>query len=72
MEPPVRALDMPRITMLIADDVGLGKTTEAGLIVQELHLRHRMRTCLVRVSRWPSGQVAGRDVDAISASSPES
>lgn len=47
LEPLVRAIDMPRIKMLIADDVGLGKTIEAGLIAQELDLRHRMRNCLV-------------------------
>ncbi|MBY5162097.1 DISARM system SNF2-like helicase DrmD [Salsipaludibacter albus] len=47
LEPLVRALDMPRISLLIADDVGLGKTIEAGLIAQELDLRHRMRNCLI-------------------------
>ncbi|MDQ6784012.1 MAG: hypothetical protein M3063_11330, partial [Actinomycetota bacterium] len=35
--------EMPRVNLLIADDVGLGKTIEAGLIVQELLLRHRAR-----------------------------
>jgi hypothetical protein len=38
---------MPRVNLLIADDVGLGKTIEAGLVVQELLLRHRARTVLV-------------------------
>jgi SNF2 family DNA or RNA helicase len=38
---------MPRANLLIADDVGLGKTTEAGLVVQELLLRHRACTVLV-------------------------
>ena len=47
LEPVVRALRMPRTTLLIADDVGLGKTIEAGLVVQELLLRHRARTVLV-------------------------
>jgi superfamily II DNA or RNA helicase len=47
LEPLVRALRMPRTTLLIADDVGLGKTIEAGLVVQELLLRHRARTVLV-------------------------
>ncbi|WP_159181347.1 SNF2-related protein, partial [Klebsiella pneumoniae] len=32
---------------LIADDVGLGKTIEAGLIIQEMLLRHRARTVLI-------------------------
>lgn len=47
LEPVVRALRMPRTTLLIADDVGLGKTIEAGLVLQELLLRHRARTALV-------------------------
>jgi superfamily II DNA or RNA helicase len=47
LEPLVRALRMPRTTLLVADDVGLGKTIEAGLVVQELLLRHRARTVLV-------------------------
>ena len=47
LEPLVRSLDMARVNLLIADDVGLGKTIEAGLVVQELLLRHRARTVLV-------------------------
>jgi superfamily II DNA or RNA helicase len=47
LDPVVRALSMPRVNLLIADDVGLGKTIEAGLVVQELLLRHRARTVIV-------------------------
>jgi SNF2 family DNA or RNA helicase len=47
LDPLVRALDMPRANLLIADDVGLGKTIEAGLVIQELLVRHRARTVLV-------------------------
>jgi superfamily II DNA or RNA helicase len=47
LEPVVRALRMPRTNLLIADDVGLGKTIEAGLVMQELILRHRARSVLV-------------------------
>lgn len=47
LDPVVRAIQMPRANLLIADDVGLGKTIEAGLIIQELLLRHRARTVLV-------------------------
>ncbi len=47
LDPVVRALRMPRATLLIADDVGLGKTIEAGLVAQELILRHRARSILV-------------------------
>jgi SNF2 family DNA or RNA helicase len=47
LDPVVRAIAMPRVNLLIADDVGLGKTIEAGLVLQELILRHRARTALV-------------------------
>ncbi len=47
LDPVVRALSMPRVNLLIADDVGLGKTIEAGLVAQELILRHRVRTILI-------------------------
>jgi superfamily II DNA or RNA helicase len=47
LDPVVRALQVPRVNLLIADDVGLGKTIEAGLVIQELLLRHRARTVLI-------------------------
>lgn len=47
LDPLVRAVQMPRVNLLIADDVGLGKTIEAGLVVQELIVRHRACTVLV-------------------------
>ena len=47
LDPVVRALSMPRVNLLIADDVGLGKTIEAGLVTQELILRHRARRILI-------------------------
>ncbi|MEZ5257879.1 MAG: SNF2-related protein [Ilumatobacteraceae bacterium] len=37
----------PAPTPLIADDVGLGKTIESGLVAQELVLRHRARRILI-------------------------
>ena len=49
LEPLRRALSGARANMLLADDVGLGKTIEAGLVVQELLLRHRAKTVCVVV-----------------------
>ena len=42
-----RALEMPRVNLLLADDVGLGKTIETGLVVQELLARKRIQRILV-------------------------
>lgn len=47
LDPVVRAVQMPRVNLLIADDVGIGKTIEAGLVAQELILRQRVRSILI-------------------------
>lgn len=47
LEPASRAVLMPRVNLLIADDTGLGKTVEAGLVVQEMLARARIRNCLI-------------------------
>jgi len=47
MEPLRKALRLPRVNLFIADDTGLGKTIEAGLIVRELLLRRKVRTIVV-------------------------
>ena len=49
-----KALRLPRVNLLIADDVGAGKTVEAGLILRELLLRRRIDFVLVSA---PAGMV---------------
>ncbi|HOY67832.1 MAG TPA: DISARM system SNF2-like helicase DrmD [Candidatus Ozemobacteraceae bacterium] len=45
--PVLRALEMPRVALLLADAVGLGKTIQAGMILRELMLRRRIRRILI-------------------------
>ena len=45
--PLIMSMDMPKVRLLIADDVGLGKTIEAGLIIKELIFRKRAKKVLV-------------------------
>ncbi len=47
LEPLRKALLLPRVNLFIADDVGLGKTIEAGLIARELLLRKKVREIIV-------------------------
>jgi hypothetical protein len=47
LTPLKKALELPRANLFIADDVGLGKTIEAGLVMQELQLRQRVAYVLV-------------------------
>ena len=47
LEPLRKALRLPRVNLFIADDVGLGKTIEAGLIARELLLRRRVDRIVV-------------------------
>lgn len=47
LEPLRKALLLPRVNLFIADDVGLGKTIEAGLIARELLLRKKAREIIV-------------------------
>jgi SNF2 family DNA or RNA helicase len=47
LEPLRKALLLPRVNLFIADDVGLGKTIEAGLIARELLLRRKVREVII-------------------------
>lgn len=47
MEPLRKALRLPRVNLFIADDTGLGKTIEAGLIARELLLRRKVKTIVI-------------------------
>ena len=49
MEPLRKALRLPRVNLFIADDTGLGKTIEAGLIARELLLRKKCKSIVVTV-----------------------
>jgi len=53
----LKAVSSDRVRLLLADEVGLGKTIEAGLIIKELKLRGMVRRVLVvapkgLVSQW--------------------
>jgi SNF2 family DNA or RNA helicase len=52
LEPLRKALLLPRVNLFIADDVGLGKTIEAGLIARGLLLRKKV--CEIVVACPPS------------------
>lgn len=59
LEPLRKALQLPRVNLFIADDVGLGKTIEAALVLRELLMRQKVRKVVVAVP--PSVVIQWRD-----------
>lgn len=59
LDPLQKALQLPRMNLFIADDVGLGKTIEAGLIASELLMRRRVQDIVVACP--PSMQFQWKD-----------
>ena len=47
LEPLRKALRLPRVNLFIADDVGLGKTIEAGLIISQLWAERKRRILVI-------------------------
>jgi ERCC4-related helicase len=64
LEPLKKALQMPRVNLFVADDVGLGKTIEAGLILRELIMRQKVKRIVIAcpaslVTQW-QGEMEAR------------
>jgi SNF2 family DNA or RNA helicase len=71
LEPLRKALLLPRVNLFIADDVGLGKTIEAGLIIRELLMRQKVKRIVVAcpasvLLQWRD-ELAGARLISISA-----
>lgn len=59
-----KALRLPRVNLLIADDVGLGKTVEAGLVARELLLRRRIDFIVITAPPAMTIQCCGCDTNS--------
>jgi superfamily II DNA or RNA helicase len=71
-KPVVKLLESPTNSLLVADEVGLGKTIEAGLIWTELRAREGARTLLVicpphLITKWKNELKRRFGVDAQNA-----
>jgi superfamily II DNA or RNA helicase len=71
-KPVVKLLESPTNSLLVADEVGLGKTIEAGLIWTELRAREGARTLLVicpphLITKWKNEFKRRFGVDAQNA-----
>lgn len=72
--PLMMALKLPAVRLLIADDVGIGKTIEAGLIVREMLDRGLIDRFSVLcpphlVEQWVSELAEKFDIDAVAVTS---
>jgi ERCC4-related helicase len=47
LEPLKRAIEKSHVNLFIADDVGLGKTIEAGLVLREMIIRQKVQRCVI-------------------------
>ena len=64
LEPLKKALQLPRVNLFIADDVGLGRTIEAGLILREMIMRQKVKRIVIAcpaslVTQW-QGEMEAR------------
>jgi len=71
-KPVIKLLESPTNSLLVADEVGLGKTIEAGLIWTELRAREGARTLLVvcpphLITKWKNELKRRFGVDARNA-----
>ena len=65
LEPLRRALQSARTNLLLADDVGLGKTIEAGLVIAGAAAAAPCPVGRHRVPAEPVAEVAGRDAGEV-------